>query len=860
MPTTYNGVGTHYYGRRNRQTRKAICQMCGHAAELTSYETRLWFVFVFIPIIPFGRKRILDQCSVCSRHLALPVKVWETGRQADTAAAMERFRKEQSEAAAIDVHGQLIAYLQFDQAEEFRTSMLERFPDKALLRAGFASHLEFKGLPDEAGILWDEAHRLDPELPEVRIGMARRHMAAGRLTEARELLRFLEEPGAEKQYGLDPLFELSGLCQQAGQHEETLEIVQVLLTAFPDIAGDHQIRSFVRTSEKALKRTDSILPEVKHSVTRLFSSQYSSGQRWGVGILVALLLVAIGMAINNEYIRRHRPLTVINDTGLPATIQIDGQPPVSVSGMQTLSLSEGDHTVRVSGPVEEQHQLTIQSGYWQRWTQTPVWIVNVGGEAILADMMIHYAVRPRPPTVRLIADPLIIRNHVDHPFEEPPESLEVGSETAVRSRSTISWLELSVSEDGDISGFYALQDRDPEQAFGFAERRLRRDPANERLLQALVYRTKPDQYPRLQKLLEAGLDHRPVVTEWHRHYQDLPTVSVDYDRVVSRYDEMLGREPDSGVLLYLRGRIEADPEVADDYIQRALQADSEIPQVWYSMAYRAAGRQDWPAVLEYSGTALQKGMNPNQVFSIRQSAMLALQQYDELEQLLRDSLQQNSSDVGSAVLLAELLTVKGDDAAAGSVVETAADELLRTVGEKWADSAHAGRAMLAYYQQDLPVCLEQCARLEAMKPVAAMVRVEHGEVAQVAAEFQFSDERSEMWLPLVISLGYHLQGDQQNRDLWHQKAVEQLEHLGPRFAFSRSVLTAPSVTAELIDQIHRVTDTPTTSAIILTALALRADSDDLRGQFLKAASDLLIRRSPPWGLLRKIHQQAGIEP
>src|SRR6185503_4471094 len=67
MPTTYNGIGLHYYGKKNVQKRSAPCPHCGNAVELISYDTRLWFVVVFIPVIPLKRKRIVDYCPACTR-------------------------------------------------------------------------------------------------------------------------------------------------------------------------------------------------------------------------------------------------------------------------------------------------------------------------------------------------------------------------------------------------------------------------------------------------------------------------------------------------------------------------------------------------------------------------------------------------------------------------------------------------------------------------------------------------------------------------------------------------------------------------------------------------------------------------
>ena len=81
MPSTYNGIGTHYYGKTNIQKRPGPCPHCHRAVELTSYDTRLWFVVVFIPIIPIRRKRIIDYCPACTRHFAADLEKWETAKQ-----------------------------------------------------------------------------------------------------------------------------------------------------------------------------------------------------------------------------------------------------------------------------------------------------------------------------------------------------------------------------------------------------------------------------------------------------------------------------------------------------------------------------------------------------------------------------------------------------------------------------------------------------------------------------------------------------------------------------------------------------------------------------------------------------------
>ncbi len=76
MPFSFNGVGTIYYGRENVRTRQAQCGICGESAALTSFDTGLFVILVFIPILPLGRKRVIDQCPACRRHHAMPLDEW----------------------------------------------------------------------------------------------------------------------------------------------------------------------------------------------------------------------------------------------------------------------------------------------------------------------------------------------------------------------------------------------------------------------------------------------------------------------------------------------------------------------------------------------------------------------------------------------------------------------------------------------------------------------------------------------------------------------------------------------------------------------------------------------------------------
>lgn len=57
--------GTGHYSKRNPQHRHGICESCGRAGQLHSYNCTQFAHLYWIPIIPLGSKRIMDQCPSC---------------------------------------------------------------------------------------------------------------------------------------------------------------------------------------------------------------------------------------------------------------------------------------------------------------------------------------------------------------------------------------------------------------------------------------------------------------------------------------------------------------------------------------------------------------------------------------------------------------------------------------------------------------------------------------------------------------------------------------------------------------------------------------------------------------------------
>ena len=76
MPSTVNGIGTRYAGKKNLERFTGRCEFCRNVAELQNYETMLSVCILFIPIIPLGRKQILNDCQRCRRHRVTSLAKW----------------------------------------------------------------------------------------------------------------------------------------------------------------------------------------------------------------------------------------------------------------------------------------------------------------------------------------------------------------------------------------------------------------------------------------------------------------------------------------------------------------------------------------------------------------------------------------------------------------------------------------------------------------------------------------------------------------------------------------------------------------------------------------------------------------
>ena len=843
MPTTVNGIGTHYYGHKSPTVRHGVCQACGQDAQLESYDTRLWFVVIFIPVIPLGRKRIIDQCSACQRHYVLKADDWEMSRQLGVTGAIEKFRSDPTVDNALETHATFLGFHQPAEAQKFRQSAMEKFADDALLHAGLAIQLEELGDANQAVSLYETAFDLDPELPEARVGKARIEMQAGNLDRARELLNFVEQPGSSQLYPLAPLETLAWHYQEKGQHAEALEIFCFLLAEVPDVANHDGFRKAVQKSEKAIDvpADQRVLPKKTKGAKQPGSG--STGGKLVVGGIVVALILA-GLAVFNEVTRRNRTLHVFNASNETAMVSIDGSEPVSIGRTGEISISEGAHTATISGPVDQQVSFSLSSSYFDRFFKDPAWLLNVGRGSLFSVDTIYYAANPRPSDSELLAaDDFFYVPHVDYLFEMAPNELRVDSKSSVVTK-----IQLHEIVAPTVDLFYAVQNSDESQALSFAEQRLNWDGNDAKLVEAYSTAATRDNAKRARDFLRSGLDREPVNVAWHRAWIDSGNGEAADEEARLYYDTRLQKETDNALLLYLRGRVTESASGSRDWFARAIAADGNIPWPYLGLAYDAACRADWSAALGLLNQAAMRDGDPTMVNAYRHLAMIGTGDPDSAISDARKELnsQDWKSGLRAIVVLCDAVAAKGN-----------AD--VRREFQQWGNMFMGGGAQIEPFRRSVggyvDYMLEDFDRLtEGDQSMTLMVSLHamlmKGRVAESIEQSQFADVVEEPENSLAVSLAFHLAGDKTQADVWRQKTIEAMRN--QRSIVRSAIPLLEAETLPTLEQIDECDWSPSGKALVLASLYQRFPEAKELAQY---ARRLNVSRLPPYHLI-----QAATEP
>jgi len=768
MPGRINGIGTTYLGKQNAKTERGTCEGCGRESQLESYETRLWFTFLFIPLVPLQRKQILNYCANCTRHQALPLGEWKRVEQEAVRRAVQQADESpESPEAAMELHGTLAAFGRRKEAADFAEIMARTFPDNADVQMHLGAWHEMEGHDTQADACFARALELAPESPAARRAVAIKHIQDGKPGEARKLLAFMEEPGGPSEPAA--LFMLAGAYRDQGDDAEALAVYELLLKNHPELAGDKELRKRVQAVEQSLGQTESMLPRRP----RRFG-------RWVLGAAVAAAVVA-AVFVWNSSLKQNQTLHVVNRLPGPVSVAIDGGEavPVGAAGNRELTIAEGGHraVIRWADGTEDVVEFTVRNGFFERFGGDTVFVLNPGGAATFSWEEILYSDRPDPrhenPFRIHFGEEFLVFRDIDYAFREPPAQLKTESKRLKKNVvKVVDFRPIDI-----LMGLPKLASL--EDALRYGEHHLKLSPEDETLLDTYVFLAGgQNRLDRVVSFLETGLRRRPVPVEWHRRYQELARRDGgDEEALVERYDGLLAEAPDDAVLIYLRGRLELKTDDAMDYYDRAVAADPNLPYPYMAKAYHLLSRGELEAARELAmkaqALAPENTAIAEHLFDIRS----CLGEHRELEHEIRKGLAREPLDLTLHNRLMEVLVAQGRSSEAEAAQGAFASRARNENPQSAELGIPLGELLLAYLQGDMQEYLAVGERLEdpdMVRSARFVAHLERGDPKQAEEHFDpdFANSGRDA---LLLFLAWRRGGPAPEAEKWLAKAIEILE-------------------------------------------------------------------------------------
>lgn len=433
----------------------------------------------------------------------------------------------------------------------------------------------------------------------------------------------------------------------------------------------------VQLSEKALRPAESLLPKRKRSLKNLFSGGAAASRWRGAGVVgIILLLIGAGFIIANEYIRRHRTIYLVNATDTNTSIVVKsggtvhdvhlagvrkGQPGAA-PGIGQIEVGEGRYHVLIGGAAVQEFDIDVRTGYWDRWGGDPVWLINVGGAALLVETSVTYRQDAPPPGYVLhFGKTSEFVPEITHPFKDLPESMRLKSGEqrvlthldAVRD-APIAWVEKLVLENR------------PAEAIDLAEWAVRRSPDDESMLETFVALAQQHHMEaRAEKLLKAGVAQRPVRIAWHRQYQNMHLGRADNAWLTAEYDSLAKAEPENSALLYLRGRVGGD---GNAWFERAHRVDPQNPYASFALGYDYLAVGDPVTARGFLASAAERLPESDQFAGLLWQCRVALGETAALEAEARAEVARQPMSLKASKRLIDLLAAEGKKADAERVV------------------------------------------------------------------------------------------------------------------------------------------------------------------------------------------------
>ena len=598
MPSMVNGIGTRYVGRSNVAKTAGTCSSCKRQTTLTSYDTTLCFCVVFIPLVPLGRKRIIDQCPACTRHRVLPLEAYQQARQRNEQMLAAYRASPADPELAVEAIKACAGYRDLPSFLALAPTVEANLPGDVRTANLLAAGYEMFGRPADAErVLRAGLAAADDD--DTSEHLANLLIRRGALDEAAQYLQHIVDDGIPDKVG--PIFGLAQAYQRRGDHENALAWFDRCQAINPNVAQD---KVFAKYRDASVAR---------RGTTKAYGGGRSfnrarAAKVWGgiaaAGFVGYLLVAWLWGVFHTVYL--------VDGVDKPYDVRIDGRKYMLVPGQPTqVRLSEGRHKLQIVDPAlpVPDETIDVRTDFWGRPFAGHAIVVNPDRAAVVVRRVVEYHARQPTdmgnndtvPVQELHAgQQLYVFDGVDYPFTDPPQSITT-DQHATHSTTKVTvfavpatGVEAAVGLVGSTDEIY---DRGAAVAAAVAGH-LRFDPAGPAALVYLGWASEKLTPAEFADLLRPGLSARPLLLDWHRAYQQAAEVAGRIDAVRVEYDRKLAADPTDVDLAYLDSRVQTDPDKALDLLRRATAGPTPSAYAVGSLGATAIEAGDFAAAVD----------------------------------------------------------------------------------------------------------------------------------------------------------------------------------------------------------------------------------------------------------------------
>lgn len=629
MPSVVNGFGTWYYGKRRIHRVKAVCSQCNALTELESYDTTLYIVAAMIPIAPIGQKRILEQCQSCRRHRVLPLNKWESAKAEAFNDVLEKLQANPDDKPTIQAAlGMATSFQDVTAFDKLADVLGDRCEKDADIQAQLGSAYEYFSRWPEAEKAYARSLALQPN-DEISERLAVCLLKQNRPEEAIDYISHVFVSKNSDKAWLT--FWLIEGYMAKGLHEQALELMDARDQAFPSLVNEKSYKQQRRTAEK---HKSSGKPIPSKYLTESSKTGYKEGSglgfKWPRYVAAAIFLGLLSLYLGSAWYKgRHRPVYLANGWKKPYAVKINGQEhQLQPGAVKKIELPEGDVTVEWPEGGEGPQTARIQTSFFGRPFNRPVFVINPDRFALLEREQAVYSQNPNASdnadsTLNYSAGKLLHRfDEVNYEFQPFPAEIQVDSggrvkKTRVGLLSTIDTADRLFDLSAAVSANEQLE---------YVKRFVQLDPDD---LIALGWMTSQLSKADAIAFLKPRLADRPIRVEWHRRYQtmtELNDPSADLRPEYRRLVDQTKRAPEA---LYLLGRLE-DGAAAEMLYLEAVKAENPSAYACAALSYRYLVRGDFDTAVTWSKKAI--GINASSL-TVRRAyleVLLGAGKYKEL--------------------------------------------------------------------------------------------------------------------------------------------------------------------------------------------------------------------------------------